>query len=47
VLPRLSGRFGRGYDDAPSELKPTIMAVAKLEHQLRQKEYNGFPEIRS
>lgn len=35
LLPRLNGRFGRGYDDAPAELKPTIMAVAKLEHQLR------------
>src|SRR4029077_7176642 len=34
VLPRLSGRFGRNYDDAPAELKPTIMAVAKLEQQL-------------
>jgi hypothetical protein len=37
ILPRLSGRFGRGYEDAPKELKPTIMAVAKLEHQLREK----------
>lgn len=37
LLPRLGGRFGRGYDAAPSELKPTIMAVAKLEHRLRAK----------
>jgi hypothetical protein len=37
LLPRLNGRFGRGYDEAPAELKPTIMAVAKLEHQLRDK----------
>ena len=37
LLPRLSGRFGRGYDDAPSELKPTIMAVVKLEQQLYEK----------
>ena len=37
LLPRLNGRFGRGYDDAPAKLKPTIMAVAKLEHQLRDK----------
>jgi hypothetical protein len=37
VLPRLSGRFGRGYDQAPAELKPTIMAVAKLEQQLHEK----------
>jgi hypothetical protein len=35
LLPRLSGRYGRGYDQAPDELKPTIMGVAKLEQQLR------------
>lgn len=34
LLPRLSGRFGRGYDDAPAELKPTIMAAAKLAQRL-------------
>lgn len=38
MLPRLNGRFGRNYDDAPAELKPTIMAVAKLEHELRERE---------
>lgn len=37
LLPRLNGRFGRGYDSAPADLKPTIMAVAKLEHQVRAK----------
>jgi hypothetical protein len=37
LLPRLNGRSGRGYDAAPSDLKPTIMAVAKLEHRLREK----------
>lgn len=37
VLPRLNGRFGRDYDQAPAELKPTILAVAKLEHRTRQK----------
>lgn len=37
LLPRLNGKSGRGYDDAPAELKPTIMAVAKLEHRLRGK----------
>lgn len=31
LLPRLGGRYGRDYDHAPAELKPTIMAVAKLE----------------
>lgn len=33
LLPRLGGRYGRGYDRAPQELKPTIMAVAKLEQR--------------
>lgn len=33
MLPRLNGRFGRGYDAAPAELKPTIMAVTELEHR--------------
>jgi hypothetical protein len=37
LLPRLNGRFGRGYDAAPDDLKPTIMAVAKLEHRVREK----------
>lgn len=37
LLPRLSGRFGRDYDNAPAEIKPTIMAVAKLEHRAREK----------
>lgn len=36
LLPRLNGRYGRGYDEAPGDLKPTIMAVAKLEHRLRE-----------
>lgn len=35
LLPRLNGRYGRDYDAAPAELKRTIMAVAKLEHQIR------------
>lgn len=37
LLPRLNGKSGRGYDYAPAELKPTIMAVAKLEHRVREK----------
>lgn len=37
LLPRLNGKSGRSYDAAPADLKPTIMAVAKLEHQLREK----------
>jgi hypothetical protein len=42
VLPRLNGKSGRDYDRAPAELKPTIMAVAKLEHGLseRRKQQN-------
>jgi len=35
LLPRLNGRFGRAYDSAPAELRPAIMATAKLEHALR------------
>jgi hypothetical protein len=41
LLPRLGGRFGRGYDNAPAALKPTIMAVAKLEHKLREHKLRG------
>lgn len=41
LLPRLGGRYGRGYDDAPAELKPTIMAVTKLEHRLREPRTSG------
>lgn len=37
MLPRLGGRFGRGYDAAPAEIKPTIMAVTELEHIARQR----------
>lgn len=33
MLPRLNGRFGRDYDAAPAELKPTILATAKLQHR--------------
>ncbi|MCS3690889.1 HNH endonuclease [Bradyrhizobium elkanii] len=36
LLPRLSGRYGRGYDEAPNELKPTILAVTKLEYRVRE-----------
>jgi hypothetical protein len=36
LLPRLNGKSGRGYDSAPDDLKPTIMAVVKLEHELRR-----------
>jgi hypothetical protein len=36
LLPRLNGRFGRGYDAAPAEIRPVIMATARLEHAARQ-----------
>lgn len=36
LLPRLNGRSRRGYDTAPAELKPTILAIAKLEHKARE-----------
>lgn len=36
LAPRLNGRFGRGYDTAPADLKPVILATAKLEHAVRE-----------
>lgn len=36
LLPRLNGRFGRGYDYAEPEVKPLIMATAKLAHKARE-----------
>jgi hypothetical protein len=36
MLPRLNGRLGRGYDEASAELKPVILATAKLEHRARE-----------
>lgn len=36
LLPRLNGKSGRGYDAAPVEIKPTILAIARLEHKARQ-----------
>jgi hypothetical protein len=35
MLPRLNGRFGRGYDTAPAEVKPVIMLISTLEHKAR------------
>jgi hypothetical protein len=37
LLPRLNGKSARNYDKAPAELKPTIMAVAKIEHRTRER----------
>jgi len=41
MLPRLAGSHTLGYDDAPDELKPIIMATAKLEHAAREKRRGG------
>ncbi len=35
MLPRLNGIHGRGYDKAPAQIKPTILAITKLEHKAR------------
>lgn len=32
ILPRLNGKSGRAFDKSPAELRPTILAIAKLEH---------------
>lgn len=39
LLPRLAGgRLGRlSYDDAPEDLKPVLMTIARLEHAAREK----------
>ena len=37
MLPRLNGRFGRGYDGADPAVKPLIMATTRLEHAAREK----------
>lgn len=40
LLPRLNGgrrKKRMAYDDAPAEIKPTLMAIAKLEHGIREK----------
>ncbi len=36
ILPRLNGRYGRGYDAAPAEVRPVILAAARLEHAARE-----------
>lgn len=37
LLPRLNGRFGRDFEQAPQELRPLILTVAKVEHAVREK----------
>ncbi|MEM5542904.1 HNH endonuclease signature motif containing protein [Sulfitobacter sp. AS92] len=37
ILPRLAGgRHGKGYAEYEPELRPTVLAIAKLEHQVRE-----------
>lgn len=36
MLPRLSGRWVRKYDDAPDEIKPTLMAAARVKHAIHE-----------
>jgi hypothetical protein len=40
MLPRLSGRWSVPYDEAPDELKPTLLTVAKLEDTARKLKRN-------
>jgi hypothetical protein len=35
LLPRLAGRWHEPYDSAPPQLKPTLLAIAKVEHAAR------------
>lgn len=37
MLPRLAGRWSLGYDEAPPELRPTILATARLHHAARER----------
>ncbi|MGS4945560.1 HNH endonuclease signature motif containing protein [Meridianimarinicoccus sp. RP-17] len=37
MLPRLAGRWSLGYDEAPPELRPTILAAARLQHAARER----------
>lgn len=36
LLPRLAGRWRQPFDTAPPELKPALLAVARLEHAARE-----------
>lgn len=37
LLPRLAGRWHLSYDDAPPELRPILMKIARLEHAARER----------
>jgi hypothetical protein len=36
LLPRLAGRWGLGYDQAPDELKPVLLQTALVDHAARE-----------
>ena len=36
LLPRLAGRWNMPYDTAPEELKPTLLATARLQHKAKE-----------
>lgn len=40
LLPRLAGRWSIPYDQAPDELKPAVLATARLEHAAREARSN-------
>ena len=37
LLPRLAGRWGMNYDTAPAELRPALLAIARLEQAARER----------
>ena len=42
LLPRLAGaKKGINYDNAPAELRPALLATAKLEHAIREARQDG------
>ena len=43
IGPRLNGLCGMGYDKAEPEVKPTIMAIAKLEHRALEARKGNTP----
>lgn len=43
MLPRLNGRWTLAYDDAPPELRPTILAAARLQHAARERRKGDKP----
>lgn len=44
MLPRLNNKHGRAYDKAPDAVKPTVMAVATLEHAITTRTRKPKPE---